>query len=237
MLRGRVIHAVAQGAYQRTLDNQPLPSAEEAQDQAASGFEQEWSKGVELDAEDQAIGPVKAKGNSKDFAVDLSGYHVVTVAPAVHPIAVEEHITVKPADSDITIHGIVDLIDLTPDGDVIRDLKTAEKSPPQDAAEKSQQLSFYSMIWYADTGVLPKRLTLDTLVRTPARAEKKHIQLHTVRDAADDAALVHRLNTAVETVKRGVFMPASADSWACSEKFCEFWTSCVYTRRSARPTT
>ncbi len=235
-LRGRVVHEVAQGAYQHTLNNEPLPTAEEAKDQAASAFETEWLKGVEPDKDDPAPLPT-AKGTSKDFAVDLSGYHVVTVAPTVTPIAVEERLTVTPPDSDLVIHGIVDLIDLTPQGDVIRDLKTAEKSPASDAAEKSQQLSFYSLIWHTDTGVLPARLTLDTLVRTPARAEKKYVQLHTRRDAADDAALVQRLNTAVETVKRGLFMPAPMDSWQCSPRWCEFYTTCVYTRRGERPTT
>ncbi len=234
-LRGRVVHAVAQGAYQHTLNSEPLPTVDEAKDTAATNYEAEWSKGVEPDKDDPSTLETQ-KGSSKDFAVDLSGYHVATVAPAITPIAVEEKITVTPKDSDLVIHGIVDLIDLTSDGDVIRDLKTAEKSPPHDAAEKSQQLSFYHLIWHTDTGVLPKRLTLDTLVRTPAKAEKKYVQLHTVRDVADDAALVQRLNTAVETVKRGVFMPAPMDSWGCSERWCEFYTTCVYTRRGARPT-
>ena len=237
MLRGRVIHTVAQGAYQRVLETKPLPSVEETKDTAATGFEAEWAKGFALEADDRAIGEAKTKDTSKDFAVDLSGYHVTAVAPAVHPIAVEERMTVTPPDSDLLIHGIVDLIDLTPDGDVIRDLKTAEKSPSADAAEKSSQLTFYSMIWEADTGVLPTRLTLDTIWKTPAKGDKKYLPLHTTRDHEDHRALVARLNAAVETVKRGLFMPAPADSWKCSVKFCDFYPTCVYLRRGARPTT
>ncbi len=237
MLRGRVVHNVAQGAYLDVLDGEQLPSKEEACDRAADSFEHDWADGVVLDADDQQIGEPRTKAASKDFAVDLSGYHVTTVAPTVRPIAVEERMTVRPAQSDLVIHGIVDLVDLTPDGDVIRDCKTAEKSPAQNAAETSSQLSMYSLLWFSDTGILPKRLTLDTLVRTPARAEKKHVQLHTTRDLADHAVLVQRLNVAVETVKRGVFLPAPMDSWRCSARFCDFYPTCPYVRRGARPTT
>ncbi len=235
MLRGRVIHQVAQSAYTRTLHEEPLPSAEEARDQAATGFETEWANGVELDAEDKARGEAQTKGQSKDFAVDLSGYHVTAVAPAVHPIAVEEHITVTPKDSDLTIHGYVDLIDLTPAGDVIRDMKTAEKSPAGDMADKSMQLTMYALLWKTDVGHFPTALVLDHLVRTPARLEKKHIQQRTTRDEADVTALVNRLNIAVETVKRGVFTPAPADAWYCSASYCEFHPTCPYVRRGVRP--
>src|SRR5206468_5493767 len=131
------------------------------QDEAATRFEQQWSGGVLFGAEEKAIGEVRTKGNSKDFAIDLSGYHVQKVAPAVTPIAVEEKMTVVPADSDLVIHGIVDLIDLTPAGDCIRDLKTSERAPSANAAENSSQLSFYSLLWYTDTGHLPHRLMLD----------------------------------------------------------------------------
>jgi hypothetical protein len=234
LLRGRVVHEVAQHSYTRKLETDVLPTVEEAEDQAATRFENHWEEGVLFDEDDKALGEERTKGNSKDFAVDLSGYHVQKVAPAVHPIAVEERMSVTPADSDVVIHGIIDLIDLTPAGDVIRDLKTAERAPSGDAADKSLQLSMYSMLWLTDTGRLPAKLTLDTLVRTSTRNEKKYLPLHTTRDDEDMRVLIARVNAAVRTVERGDFLPAAMDSWVCN--YCEFRNSCPFVRRGARPT-
>jgi RecB family exonuclease len=235
MIRGTVVHKVASRAYFRKLQAQGLPSIEETKDTAASEFDLAWRRGVVLSEEEAQQGITAVRDGSKDFAVDLSAFHIATVAPAVEPIGVERKITVKPKDSDLVIHGIIDLIDKTATGEQIRDLKTSEKSPFVDAAEKSQQLSMYGLIRLAEVGSIPERFTLDTLVRTPVKAEKKHVQQHTVRDGADMRALVNRINTAVEAVKKGLFVPADPSHWLCSKTYCNFWDSCPYTRRSDRP--
>jgi len=238
MIRGRVVHTVAQGSYTRTLNEQALPTREEAEDTAATHFESAWSEGVQLEPDEQIIGEAKTKDASKDFAIDLSGYHVERVAPAVHPIAVEEKMTVTLPESDIVVHGIIDLIDLEHGADVIRDLKTSERSPNADTADKSLQLSMYAAIWRADTGHLPQRLVLDHLVRTPTKRQKSYVPLTTTRDDEDLQVLGRRLQSAVNLVERGVFMPAPADSWMCSEKWCGYWPTCPYVRRGERrPTT
>lgn len=235
MIRGTVVHKVASTAFHRKLAAQDLPTLEEARDVAASEFDRNWRSGVVLSAEEAVLGVKAVRDASKDFAVDLSAYHIENVAPAVNPIGVERRITVKPKDSDLTIHGIIDLIDKTATGEQIRDLKTAEKSPFADAAEKSQQLTMYGLIRLAEIGTIPERFTLDTLVRTPVKAEKKHVQQHTTRDRDDIGALVNRINTAVDAVKKGLFVPADPSHWLCSKAYCQFWDSCPYTRRSERP--
>jgi hypothetical protein len=238
MLRGTVVHRTASRALLRKLTDRTLPTVEEAKDAAAGEFERAWTSGVVLSDEEQAQGAATVRGEAKDFAVDLSGFHVGTVAPVIEPVAIERKITVKPKDSDIEILGTVDLIDRRPDGEAIRDLKTSEKSPYATAAETSQQLSLYGLIRLAETGALPVRYTLDYLVRTPKKAEKKHVPLETTRDMADMRALVHRINTAVEAVKRGSFVPANPDSWWCSRAYCDYFTDCPYVRRGdSRPTT
>jgi hypothetical protein len=231
MLRGTVVHRVASAAMMRKLEEHQLPGREEAKDLAATEFEQQWAGGVSLQAEPIEGSVELEKARSKDFAVDLSEFYVDGVAPRVEPVAVERHITVKPKGSDLVIHGTMDLVTKVPDGEVVRDLKTSEKSPSMDTADRSQQLSMYALIRQAEVGELPVKLTLDYLVRTPARAERKHVPLDTTRTAADTAALVHRINTAVEAVRRGVFMPTAPDSWWCSPAWCEYFGSCVYVRR------
>lgn len=234
-LRGTVVHRVASAGYHRKLAGEALPSVEEARDLAATEFEGAWRSGVLLSAEETAQGITAIRDASKDFAVDLAAYHVEAIAPAVKPVGVERKITVKPKDSDLVIHGTIDLIDDTATGEVIRDLKTSEKSPPARRAADSQQLTMYAMIRMAEVGRLPAKLTLDYLVRTPARKDKKHVPLDTTRDADDVRALVSRINVAVEAVKRGTFVPADPSSWWCSAEYCEYFTTCPYTRRSMRP--
>jgi len=35
-------------------------------------------------------------------------------------------------------------------------------------------------------------------------------------------------------INAGIFLPAAPGSWACSERFCGYWHSCPYVSGSAR---
>ena len=264
LVRGSVVHAVAKTVLRRKLDhggaNEALPTLEETRDLAADMFEQTWSaEDVRLtDPDEDGTGLAAAKAEAKDFAVAVAGHHRLALAPRLRPIAIERRIVVKPRDSDLVIHGTLDVItrpEHVPDvgpvfgsrnigdhhddtavapgtpapGDTIRDLKTSEKSPNRNAADRSQQLSMYAMIRQAEVGKLAEALALDYLVRTPKRGELKHVELTTVRDGNDLRALINRINIAVEGVKRGVFIPADpAMAWWCSRKWCGYWDTCPY---------
>lgn len=231
---GKVVHNSARASLLRKMETRALPSLEETMDRAADDFDNTWRGGVMLSKEEADEGPAKVQARAKDMAVDLSGFHVGRVAPAIEPVGVERKIIVKPRDSDIEINGIIDLIDNTPYGEVIRDLKTSTKSPNANAADTSQQLTMYAMIRMAEVGKLPAALALDYLVRTPEKGLKKHVPLLTTRDGEDVRVLVARINTAVETVKRGLFVPTNPENWWCSAKFCDYYATCVYVRRGNR---
>ena len=244
MIRGTVVHRVAKAALRRKIGrgNDALPTDEEARDLAATWFDGEWGKQevrlVVGDDEDGATAMAQAKAETKDDAIHLAAYHLTAVASVVRPVAVERKIVVRPKDSDLTIHGTLDVVT---EGETvtledIRDLKSGKKSPGRDMADKSQQLTVYGLIRWAEKGQMVGALKLDHLYRTPANKTLKHVEQTTTRDAADFAAVVARINTAVEAVKRGVFVPADPSSWWCSEKWCGYWTSCPYVRRTRRPT-
>jgi hypothetical protein len=235
-LRGRAVHHVAQTAYTRVLHAEALPTAEEAHDLAATRFESDWSEGVQLEPDEQVAGEQFTKGESLDFAVDLAGFHVTRVAPTVQPVAVEEAMTAQLPESDVLVHGIIDLIALTPSGEVIRDVKTSEKSPNVNAADNSLQLTVYSALYQAEMGHLPLSLQLDYLTRSPVRKTKGFIPLVTRRDNEDLKVLGARVQAAVSVADAGRYLPAAPDSWACSAKFCSFHSTCKYVRRGARPT-
>ena len=231
MIRGRVVHNVAQHTYERRLREEALPSKEEAQDLAATQFESAWQEGVELEPDERAAGEAQTKGDALDFSTDLSGYHVERVAPSVHPIAVEEAMTVRLPESNVLVHGIIDLIALD---DTIRDIKTSERTPQATAAETSLQLTIYAALFRQEMQHLPKALTLDYLVRTPAKRMKSFIPLTTTRDEEDMQVLSRRINTAVQLVEANVYLPAPADSWKCTARFCDYYHDCVFVRRGAR---
>ena len=235
-IRGTVIHAVSHAALARKLSADALPSTEEARDLAADQFDRLLKEGVSYEPEDVAEGIDTVNGRSKDFSIGLSAFHVESVAPTIRPVAVERRITVKPKDSDLTISGKIDLIDASPFGETIRDLKTSEKSPRKDQAEVSQQLTMYAMLRWAEVGTLPRLLALDYLVQTPKDKRESYVPMLTRRSPDDVQSLVNRLNMATEAVKKGVFVPANPDSWRCSPRYCEFYSSCPYVRRSRRPT-
>jgi len=252
-IRGSAVHHVAKVALRRKLraenQNAALPSIEEAKALAADDFEERW-KAADLrimDAEEDGADVLaKARGESKDTAVALAGYHVGSVAPGMTVVAVERKITVKPRNSDLVIHGTLDLVVealSTPPwplghepAEDIHDLKTGTKSPQRDAAHRSQQLSMYALIRLAETGKAVDGLVLDHVYRTPGLGLLKHVEQRTTRDQGDFDALVNRINVATEAVTRGTFLPADPTSWFCSQKWCGYWPTCPYVRRGKRPT-
>lgn len=235
--RGSVVHHVAKETHKRQMverklwDGPPpevteLPgspkSVEEARDLAARQFEKELQRGGVILMEDEKdLGEEAVKAHTKDAAVDLAALYVYEVAPPVKPVAVERKVEITPKNMDIKIQGYIDLVedDL---GDVIRDLKTAEKSPWKDAAKVSQQLTMYNMIRYAETRQMPRESRLVHLVRTPKTHETSVVTQSTTRDMDDIKRLVARIKVAVEAVEKGVFVPADPAAAGSPCGWCEF---------------
>lgn len=246
--RGIAVHKVASEAhkFQMALRGEwpgdpsamtELPgtarAAVEARDLAAQAFERAVSEGgvAPLKPEEREVGEAVVRAHQKDASVDLAALYVTEIAPPIQPVAVERKIVVKPRDMDITLTGYLDLVE-DDAGDVIRDLKTAEKAPWKGAADVSQQLTMYHMIRMAEKGRLAAAGKLVHLVRTPKTHELSAVTQETRRDAADLDMLVRRINVAIDSVEKGVFVPAdpSAPGSPCS--WCEYADgTCVYVRR------
>lgn len=236
--RGSTVHHVAKEIHKRQMveaklwDGPPpefteLPgserSVEEARDLAAQNFEKQVAErgGVVLTDKEKDMREEEVKKQHKDAAIDLSALYVFDVAPPVKPVAIERRVEIHPKNMDITINGVIDLVenDL---GDVIRDLKTSEKTPYKDAAANSQQLTLYNMIRYAETRVMPRESRLVHLVRTPKTADMSVVTQTTTRDMDDIKSLVARIKTAVDAVDKGVFVPADPSAPGSPCQWCEF---------------
>lgn len=122
----------------------------------------------------------------------------------------------------------------------IRDTKTSGKSPTKSLmdgnkqpgiADDSDQLTTYAMASLVLDGKLPDAMFLDYLVYTPARHDTKYVPTKTVRDMNDINVFLNRFANAVHAYKRGIFVPAKADWWGCSQKYCGYWDMCPYAKR------
>ena len=225
-----------------------VPSVEEAKDIAAESFNRAVMEGVAYTDDEKAEGEDKVRGAEKDVAVAMAEQYVGAVAPRIDPIGVERRVVIKPEGTDIEIVGVVDLISeerelgtWDPENgpvivadramrrrvEVVNDLKTADRQPQEGAVERSQQLALYALIRTAETGKPPDKLRLRTMVRTRT-GKVSTVEQTGERSQSDLEAVAQRLNAAIETVRRGVFVPANPDSWWCSEKYCEYWGDCVF---------
>jgi len=235
-IRGTVMHRIIARGLGRKRDTGENPGVEQARDEAATEFDRQYDSGVTLTVDALALGTRQAAGQTKDYVVDVSGFHAGVVAPKIQPVAVERLIEVRPVGTDLKIVGKLDLVERgAHGGEIIADTKTAEKSPASTAAQTSEQLTMYTLLRTAETKRLPESLRLDYLVRTPKQKQVKHVPLATSRGIPDLQAYLRRLSTAVEGVKKGVFLPAQPGAWFCSERYCEYFRDCPYV--TTRPVT
>lgn len=118
-----------------------------------------------------------------------------------------------------------------PDTLVIRDTKTSKKSPSDDTAHNSHQLSAYALASQVLDGKLPDKMVLDYLV--DLKRETKYVPLATTRDAEQASAYLSRVVNAIVSIRSGVFMPAPNTAWWCSEKYCGYHGICPHVKHKA----
>jgi hypothetical protein len=123
---------------------------------------------------------------------------------------------------------------------VLRDTKTSGKSPTKSLmdgnkypgiADDSDQLTTYAMASLVLDGKLPDLMALDYLVYTPARHDTKYVVTKTTRNMEDINVFLNRFANAVHAYRRGIFVPAKADWWGCSQKYCGYWDMCPYSKK------
>ena len=237
LVRGIAFHSVSRTTYLRKMQDGAYPTVEEVRDCAADEFEREWARDevlIDRDDADEAGSQAAVRADAKDFVVDVAAFDRTAVAPSITPIAVERKVVVRPLDSEIVIHGTMDLAHGTEGRVTIIDKKTSARSPAKDMADKSIQHSMYGLLWLAEHGKPPDDYRNDVLVRTPKKHDLKYVPLPTTRTLDDLQTMVRRINVAVRAVEHGVYLPAAADSYWCSEKMCPYFP-CQFVARGVRP--
>jgi hypothetical protein len=224
MTRGKAIHQPIEANMRHKMETGLLLPVERVVQIASDVLDAACEQEHRLDGDYQGMTQEQAKGAVKDEVVDLSRLHATELAPEINPTAVEVKILVEPSEQlPVKWLGFLDLID----GKKVRDTKTKRKAPPRMMADQSGQLTAYHMLYEDGFGEKPEKLGLDVLWRTPTGKCKKDT-LWTSRSPEDMQVFLNRANAALRMIQSEVFLPASQDSWICSEKFCGYTSMCPY---------
>lgn len=183
---------------------------------------------VAVDGQDEEDGWRASKGDVVDAAVDMAGFHHREAAPDINPTHVQRAWVLDIAGMEMQLAGTIDVQE---GFSSIRDTKTSGKSPAKDTADKSLQLTTYSLAVRQLDGRIPDKVVLDYVIRTPKRKDVKLVQLESKRIDADLSHLIARVQAAEAVIKSGVFSPAPPDAWWCSQKMCGYWNICPYAAR------
>lgn len=202
--------AEADNAYKIEFDA-PVELAElvdiavDAYDEETRESEVEASK-LELDA-----GRDDAAGASRAYGEFLS--------PKVKPVIAEEKI-VAVIDTGIELAGTLDVAE----ADTVRDVKTG-RAWTQARADRSRQLTGYSMLFEARFDRLPSRVAIDSLHKD--RRGWQATTLWSRRTERDLLAFIETVRRAKAGMDAGVALPAPEGAWFCSKAYCAFWTRCT----------
>ena len=224
MVKGIGVHEGARGNFRQKIESHEDLREDDVVEMAVAGFETSLEdKGVFLTKEEESVGYRKVVDKAKDGVVSLTKLYSREVAPLYQPTLVEVKQRVLIPESVYDLEGRLDLID---DKEAIVDIKTTARAKPTNTAEKSQQLTFYALIYKALTGELPKDLCLEVLVDT---LEPRRQDLHSTRGVQDLVLLTRRINRMITGILAGSFQPCSPESWMCDPRYCGYYgNGCDY---------
>jgi len=175
---------------------------------------------IKFSEDEQKEGKTKIIGKTKDSIVSISELYSDEVAPNVQPIYAEKRV-----EFNIDGINIVSIIDCIDDKNSIRDYKITGRSKNQNDVDSSLQLDLYAIAYYNLMGKLPKSLSFDCLVE---KKEPVFQRLETQRKESVIAPVSNLVVSVNEAIQKGVFLPASPDSWACSKRWCGYYSECKY---------
>jgi len=125
--------------------------------------------------------------------------------------------------------GEIDILEKYGDLTHVRDTKTSGKSPTEDVADKSEQLSAYSLATHVLDGKIPDMVALDFLV--DLKREQKAVTRQSKRDMAAIEIFLRRITNAIFAIHTGVFTPAAVGDWHCSSQWCGYFHECLFVQQ------
>lgn len=151
------------------------------------------------------------------------------ISPRIEPstVVAAEVPVVAVIDDGIELAGTADLVTTK----AVRDLKTGRRWTQRDA-DRTRQLTAYSILEEARAGVAPNRVAIDTVFRLRGRWSAATVW--SVRDESDRVAFVEAVRAMRAGVEAGVALPAPTAGWYCSRAWCPHWNRCALKPRDGK---
>ncbi len=211
LIRGKAVHKGQEYNYLQKIDTFEDVKLSEVQEVTAAEFEAlapetDWEKDED-------------PGKIKDDTINLVSLYHTEIAPSVQPVLVEEKVTVEFENADYILLGYIDVLD---NKGFIRDTKTVARTPAQDEADKSLQLTAYALAHRHLMGVPEAGVKLDYLVQTKT---PKAVTLEATRTDKDIKRFLNIMDKVVDAIKSGIYYP-NPNNFMCSEKNCGYYHLC-----------
>ena len=217
--RGASVHRVNRINLQQkinTFEDMPLS---DLFDIARDNFIDSFQSGVFLTKEEQ---PYKKQLLNQGLNDTLRATRLYRndVAPDIQPIDVERGFLID-IGLDLPLKGFIDI----EQRQITNDLKTTTRKKPSGAIDQELQPVFYTFARWFETGDLTTFMMNYLVVR---KNDSEHQTQSALYGKKHFNALISKLNNFCKQLKAGIFPPASPTSWACSEKYCGYWSTCEY---------
>jgi putative RecB family exonuclease len=157
MVRGSLVHAVLENLFLREAGERTL-------DAAAGMLPEQWEQ---LRAEDERLSELFTAEQAADEATWLAScrdllntYFSMEDPRYLEPAAREERVAFT-NDQGVSLGGIIDRVDVAPDGRIrIVDYKTGKSPNPRYQDQALFQMKFYALVVWRTRGVIPTLLQL-----------------------------------------------------------------------------
>jgi len=236
LIAGRGLHGSSERQLKHKVETGgQLPTVEAAQDWAADAFHASLGEqGIVLDEEQEKLGVEKVTGMALDATVTMARGYLEAYTPTLNPVPGKVEWSWR-LETDWThdVEGVVDVVHMPrPDVIAISDTKSKiAKAPNKTEADESFQLSMYALAHKAHGGILPLAVSLDFVIARQQKAggyKPDPLRLVSLRTAEDMEPTVARLKRAVDVINAGAFVPAKPTDWACSAKWCGYFSTCKF---------
>ncbi|RPI99134.1 MAG: PD-(D/E)XK nuclease family protein, partial [Deltaproteobacteria bacterium] len=161
MVKGVGVHGGAKANFKQKKESHKDLPKKDIVEISVTEFERYAAMGVFLTPEEESVGYGKVLGQTKDSVVTLAGIFADEVAPAYQPKYVEEKHRIIVPNSE---YDLLAIMDLATEDELVVDLKTGSKKKAEAEVQTSPQLTFYSLVFKAITGHLPRAVRLEVLV-------------------------------------------------------------------------
>lgn len=201
-----------------------LLTTEEVTDTARDAFVREWSASeIALSEEELQDGIEKTKDAGIDKTVRLARLHSERLAPVIRPTAVQRKWRIALPNYPMDLIGKTDIEEV----DAVRDTKTSGKSPRENEADLSNQLTLYALARRVLDRATTMKVALDYLVDLK---KPRAVTVESTRDDEDFRVMLRRIEVAMRAIEQGVFVPAAQTEWFCNLRWCGYARTCAYFR-------